>query len=389
MKVANPLRLIFVSVFCLILAVVLAIQTASIALTSEAPENAARLFPLNGLAQENVASAIFSSSVALSGEPQSAAQLGEGWARTSYRYEPLTPESHAILALAQQDSQARSILIGLAAQLNRREPTLQALVLQEHVASENYAGAVETLDGILRVRPSRSSELFPVLLSVFAQYGAVEEFAEVLDGTSQWHQQFLNYAVKQPTALANLVQLRKQADFNEQKFDQSLLRNLAQQNELQSGYDLYTQFAQSGRRSLEDGILSWESTYAPFDWHLKATADFRAQPSLNSADLELYVRPGSGGVFATRIIKSPQAPFSIVAEHQITPRDLSEDVQISLRCTQNPEPFSQGEFSGDGLNLSIENLPASCLFMEIALQARAWSGQAALKGTISPLKIGL
>ena len=384
MNVANPLRLIFVSIVGLILAAVLATQSASFALTGEAPETSVRLFPLNGLAQENVASAIFSSSVALSGDPQSAAQLAEGWARTSYNYEPLTPESHAILALAQQDSQ----VIGLAAQLNRREPTLQALVLQEHVTAENYAGAVESLDGILRVRPSRSSELFPVLLSVFAQDGAVEEFAEVLDGTSPWHQQFLNYAVAQPTALPNLAQLRTQVDFNEQKFDQALLRNLAQQNEIQLGYDLYNQFARGDRRSSEEGILSWESTYTPFDWRLKNNADFRAQPSLDGADLELYVRPGSGGVFATRIIKSPQAPFSFFAKHQITPRDLSEDVQISLRCTQDPEPFSQGEFSRDGLNLSIENVPANCLFMEIALQARAWSGQSALKGTISPLKIG-
>jgi hypothetical protein len=383
MNLANPLRLIFVSIFCLLLAAVLAVQSASFALTDESPETAVRLFPANGLAQENVASAIFSSSVANLGGPQSAAQLAEGWARTSYRYEPLTPESHAILALAQQDSH----VIGLAAQLNGREPTLQALVLQEHVAAENYAGAVESLDAILRVRPSRSSELFPVLLSVFAQDGAVEEFAEVLDGTSPWHQQFLNYAVVQPTALANLAQLRAQVDFNEQKFDQALLRNLAQQNEVQSGYDLYNQFAQDDGRAPEEGILSWESTYTPFDWHLKGNADFRAQRSLDGADLELYVRPGSGGVFATRVIKSPRAPFSIFANHQITPRDLSEDVRISLRCTQDPEPFSQGEFGRDRLNLSVENVPANCLFMEIALQARAWSGQSALKGTISPLAI--
>lgn len=387
MRPTHPIRLILLSVVCLVLAVVVATQSAGIALTRKAPETAAMLFPLNGLAKENAASDIFSSLVEGGSKPQGAALVAEEQARESYRLEPLTPESHAIMALTQKDSAQRSEVIDAASRLNRRNKMLQALVLEEQVLAQDYLGVLETLDQILRVRPSRSQDLYPVLLTVFAQKGAVEEFEKVLDGSSPWHQRFLTFAVSEPDALLNLAELRSRTNLDDQKFDQALLQGLAREGELEVAYSLYEQFNEEAGGDPRKRSLSWDVTYDPLDWKLTYGADFRAQQSLDSPDLEIYVRPGHGGVFARRIIEAPDPPFSVSAEQQITSNASTGKVSVSLKCAQVRQPFYEIQIEEAPLAFKIEELPADCPFIEIALSARAWSGQSAIRGTISPLTI--
>ncbi|MXO95849.1 hypothetical protein GRI34_05365 [Erythrobacter aquimaris] len=385
MKLAKPVRFTLVTLSCGLLALGLGFQSAGIALTSKEPETATNLFPLNGLAQENIASETYASSVALSQGPEAAARGAKMWARLAYLKEPLTPNSLAILALATDQGKSRSTVVDLASTLNRRDLTLQGLVLQEQVLVENYGGAVGTVDEILRVRPSRSAELFPVLLSVFVQEGAVEEFSQVLDGSSPWHKRFVSYAIGQPEALANLVELRSRQSFDDQKLDQSLLRNLAAEGDLEASYALYRRLSGEGSAGRSSQVLSWTYTFEPFDWTFVDSAEFRAQTSQISDHLELYIRPGNGGPFATRTISAPDVPFTISAKHDIRPSNLSQDVKVVLTCVGSGEQVMEVPFGADELSHSITRLPYGCSFLELALHGRAWSGKSALKGEISPL----
>lgn len=386
MKLGKPIRFAIICLLGLLLAVGLAFQSASIALVHKAPERAIAFFPLNGLAEENFASAVFKSSLSVLGEHQRAAQNAEQWARLSYLHEPLTPKSLAILAMSERKLEAQTKIVGLSSRLNRREPLLQALVLQEYVSTNNYRGVVKTLDRILRVRPSKSTELFPILLNVFSQEGSVGEFEKILDGTSPWHQQFIRFALGQPSALPNLFQLRKRVSFQDQKLDQALLWGLAKEGDLNAAASLYDLWATPAGAHSNDS-LGWGSTFVPFDWRLIDNADFRAQRSLDSDKLELYVRPGSGGVFASRILETPKAPFSISAKQQISHPNLVKDVKITLSCAPRNAAFSEDTFKQSGLYVPVKAVPDDCPFMEISLSARAWSGQSALRGTISPLVI--
>ncbi|SFP44387.1 hypothetical protein [Qipengyuania nanhaisediminis] len=385
MKFAKPLRFTLLSLTCGFLALGLGFQSAGIALTSKQPEIAARLFPLNGLARENIASEKYASSAVLSQEPEAAARSAEMWARLAYLKEPLTPNSLAILALATDQGKARSTVVDLASTLNRRELTLQGLVLQEQVLAENYGGAVGTIDEILRVRPARSGELFPVLLSVFVQEGAVEEFSRVLDGSSPWHKRFVSYAIGQPKALANLVELRSRQSFDDQKLDQTLLRNLVSGGDLEASYALYRRLSGEGSAERSNQVLSWISTFEPFDWSFVDSAEFRAQTSQNSDNLELYIRPGNGGTFAKRTISPPEVPFTISATHEIRPSNLSQDVKLVLTCVGSGEQIMEVPFGEREISHSITRLPSGCSYLELGLHGRAWSGKSALKGEISPL----
>ena len=388
MKPARPLRLILSAIVGLALAIGLAAQSASLALTRKAPATALSLFPLNGPAQEELATLIFISAA----EGDDATQLGAPRAKdralAAYRSEPLSPDAHAILALAEQNEKVRSDIVSLAAGLNRRNSMLQAVVLQGQVANQDYPGAIATLDRILRVRPSRSPELFPTLLPVFVREGAVDEFARILDGTSLWHEAFFRYAVRQPAALLNLVELRKRVPFQDQELDQTLLRNLVREDELDAAYEFYKRLGEEGQSDENDGELDWITTYPPFDWKLTDRAGLRAQPSRNSAELEISAKPGEGGVVARRFIKTPDAPFVFSVEHEIKSDQALQDIDVSLYCGGARQFMIFDQNLADlGHEFEVKNLPASCSFMELIIEARAWSGRSALDAKIRSVGI--
>ena len=388
MKLANPFRLVAMAILGVSLAIALAAQSAGIALTRKAPETALSLFPLNGLAQEELASSAFLSVAEGLVPAEVGMPMAGQWALEAYRKEPLTPEAHAILALAEEDASARSEIVSLASQLDRRDPRLQAVVLQEQVAQQDYAGAIATLDRILRVRPSRSAELFPSLIPLFAREGAVDEFARILDGTSPWHEVFFRHAVREPAALSNLLELRKRVSFDNQQLDQTLLKNLVAEGELNAAYGFYKQLREGDQSRDRAGVLDWDHTFAPFEWAFSDRAGLRAQPSFSAEKLEISVKPGEGGVVARRLIKTPESSFVLEIEHDIESSQALQDIDIGLRCggADNSLVLDQN-LASQGNGFEIANLPDSCSFIEILIEARAWSGRSALNAEIDSVRI--
>ena len=70
MTVARPVRLGISIALGLVLAAALGAQSAGIALTKKAPDTAIAAFPLNGLAYENIASAVFLATTEATGSPE-------------------------------------------------------------------------------------------------------------------------------------------------------------------------------------------------------------------------------------------------------------------------------------------------------------------------------
>lgn len=388
MKLAQPFRAFVCTLLGIALAFGLAAQAAGIALTRKAPETALSLFPLNGLAEEKIATFAFVAAQEGLAADENETSTAEEWARAAYRGEPLSPEAHAILALSEEDENVRSRILSLASNLNRRDPRLQAAILQEQVTTQDYQGAIATLDRILRVRPSRTDELLPALLPVFVREGAVDEFASILDGTSPWHEGFLGRAVKEPAALPNLLKLRKLVNFDDPELDRALLKNLVAEGELENAYSFYTLLVDGDPLRDSSGEIGWESAFPPFDWEFSDRAGFRAQASRDASELEIAVRPGEGGVVARRIIIAPDTPFVLrVKQNGVSPQSL-QDIDISLRCggASGVSLLDRSLARQDG-GFEVESLPDSCSFVQIRIKARAWSGRSALNARIDSISI--
>ena len=384
MKVARPVRLGVSVMLGLVLAVALGAHSAGIALTKKAPETAIAAFPVDGLAYENIASAIFLATTEATGSPEEGARAARPWALEAYRLEPLVPKAHAILALAEEDPGKRKQILAAALALNRREPRLQAVVLQQQVSDADYQAAIASLDRILRVKPSQYNELFPVLIHVFAQEDAMDEFAKILDGSSEWHGRFFRFAATQPSALANLAELRGQMSFDDEVTDQTLLRNLVREDEVATAYSLYQRIADAGA---SDAVGAWSNDYPPFDWSLTDKAGLRAQPSLSGEELEISVKPGKGGVVARRLLRAPERPFSIIVKHSIDFPQALQDIDVLVKCVGQTGAILEANLVRQGNGYRIDDLPSDCAFIEIAIAARAWSGRSALNENIEAIDV--
>nr|WP_298898213.1 hypothetical protein [uncultured Altererythrobacter sp.] len=387
MSIANWPRFLVSLVIGLALALGLGAQALSSVSTRTAPETAISLFPSNGLAREQLAFANFTARVAEPDDIQDAARSAYPVALATLYSDPLSPKAHAILALAADDRAARGEILNAAAKLNRRDLSLQGLLLQDHVAADDYARTIETLDQILRVHPERAQEFFPVLVEALSNSETIPLFAELLDNSSPWHVRFLAFALRQRDVLPNLARLRLRIDVENDAIDRSLIASLAGSEDVELASALYQSITRIDMSTANQAKLDWRSDFPPFDWRLVDEPGFRAQQSQDGDAIELSVRPGKGGVIAARLLNAPNGPFRINIEHRIAPAQQLRDVRLQLVCTNVAEPVFDERFSRQGDGFRIESLPNDCAYLVLAINARAWSGRSALNGTIQSIRI--
>jgi|GEM_PF-616100 len=387
MAIANPPRLIAISIASLTLAAALGAQAVSSVLTRKQPALAVAAFPANGLAREALAFQNFSVAVAQEAEPAVAAAANADQALLGIKTDPLAPKAYAILASASEDEGVRSEILDAASQLNRRDLNLQSLVLKKHLDAQDYAKTIDTLDQILRVHPSYSPEFFPVLAGALANQETVPLFADILDGSSAWHLRFLKFATRQRNALASLALLRPQISSADTDFDKRLVAALAAQGDIQGAASVYELSAPADKPGLPKGQLDWSGEFPPFDWQFVDESGFRAQPSRDGDELELFVRPGKGGVIAARLLQAPDGPFAIRIKHDIKPAHLREDASLVLSCTNGAAPILTQTLDAEANTFQVPALPQDCEYVILAINARAWTGRSALHGTIKQISV--
>ncbi len=380
-------KLVGVSTLALVLAFALALQAVSGVLSKPSPELATKLFSANGQAAERLAFQTFKNGITDPAETQAAATAAAPQALAAYRADVLTPRALAILIMAETDDQARSEMLRVAAQMNRREASLQAQVIQDALANNNYDRSINALDQLLRVHPELREGFFPILGDALAQGETIPLFAEMLDGSSDWHERFLSYAITQPTLLPNVAVLRPQITVENENLDRRLIFGLAGLGDLTAAQEVLK--AATGRNSTlaSLGTLDWRADFAPFDWSFTDKTGLRAQLSRNKAELELFARPGRGGPLATRLLAAPDAPFSITIDHRVAQKEQARDVRLQLICSGETTPFLDERFGDSPQTFEINALGEGCDYVALALVGRAWSGRSPLNAAIRSIEI--
>ncbi len=380
-------RLITVVVVSSALSFVLGVQAISSVATRAAPQQAVSLISSNGRAQERVAFDIFVEGVSQHGDIYEGANLAEPIARAAMSSDPLVPKAHAIIAIAQSAPETRKAILEYANRLNRRELSLQGLVLQEGLEDGDYHAAITTLDQILRVKPERDSEFFPVLLDAFSRPETLPVFRDLLDGTSPWHERFLLFAVYEPGAQVNIARIRDSIVISNILFDKQLVGGLVSQGEIEVAQQLYYGLQRSEPISNGNSLLSWASDYPPFDWQLTDEADFRAQPSRDGQKLELFVRPGQGGLLARRILPNPRTPSRISLDLDSASRGRTGAIRVQLRCDLNGPVFLDEPLSAGMNTISVRQAPTNCPRIAVAIEARSLRGDPTLRASLSQIQL--
>lgn len=383
-------KLIAVTVLGCALAVLLGGQALSSVLTRSAPNYATAIFAGNGLAREQEAFGVFQTAFTDNQDMTAAAQAAEPLALRSIADDPLTPKNYTIAALAKTDPEMRAALLEQASRLNRRDLSLQGLVLQERLGEENYPGVIETLDQILRVHPDYSAEFFAVLLDALRKPEAASLFPDILTGAAPWHETFLRYAVRDPDARTNLAVIRDKIAINDDAFDRQLISGLADQGEVGAAQRLYAALNIPASSPSDTEGLNWNSDFPPFDWELADERNFRAQSSRDGARLELFVQSGQGGVIARRVIAAPKSRFTIETNLDLEGADRPEAVRMVVRCSErdeNSNALYEGPLANGPNTLAVDQPSGDCQQISLAIVARSLRGETTLRGELTPITV--
>lgn len=399
--------------FAVPLALVLAITSGAHALSSTsarlAPDLASTMFPGNGDALERLA---YGSFIGKARNAMASRDTGAGRdeaaladinkqpdidqaelqvyaadaaqsARAALRYEPLLPRAHAILALSEADRGKKGRIINLASRLNRRDVVLQGVVLQSEIDDQDSLGTIATLDQILRVRPERGDQFYPLLTEALTQEVTVPQFVELLAKPVPWGESFLNFAVRNPAALQNLASVRKATRIDNSDFDRRLIANLAAAEDMNLARDIYELITD---RASGETRAQWASDYPPFDWSFADEARFRAQESASGDQLDFAVEPGHGGVLASRVVRVPQSRFVVSIPNTLEPAASRKDVKLVLTCWGSEQPFFEAPFrSGEGI-FEVGSSPG-CAHVQIAITARSWTGSSSVSGSLEQARV--
>ncbi|QIQ87555.1 hypothetical protein [Erythrobacter sp.] len=385
----KTIKLLAITIFCLLLALLLGAQAFSSVLTRKGPEQAVSLLSHNGLAREQLAFRKFQEAATAPEEVQSAALLAKPDALTAISLEPLVPKAYAILAASIDDPAQKSAILSLASRLNRRDIALQGLVLEQALAEGDYDQVVTTLDQILRVHPNFREQFYPVLLQALSAPEAAPTFVRLLDGASPWHEDFLLRAARQGAVQPVLASVRGDLFINDIEFDRRLIAGLVQQGAFAEATRVYDFVrAGEGKDDPSEDALSWQSDFPPFDWKLADENDFRGQTSLDGESLEIYARSGQGGVVAQRILPMPKSPFPInmrvEAGRELTPQNL----RIQLRCSDARNAFFEEALRPGRNQILVSQVPEECPGLSLELYARAMSGEPTLRAEVGRITLG-
>lgn len=407
-------KLVIAGLFAVTVAVLSAAQALSSASQRTAPALSLAVFPYNGLAKERTAYNALAESVraasGASGEALADAALDDGGsslglgasaadlktfasaaamtAREAIASEPLLPRALAILAISEQDPLRKQRIVERASQISRRDPVLQVLVLEQKGASGDYVGAVDTIDEILRVRPERQKELFPVLAKALEDKAAVPGFARLLARPLPWRDSFLSFAVNQAGALDHLATIRQRIGTATKDFDQKLVAQLAANGRMPAAERVYRHINKAGAPDGISGLIDWRADYPPFDWKLADQSGFRAQIGDQPDELEIDVAAGNGGVIASRLLRNPERPFTLNLALDVSPTEQVKDMKLVLACAGAPQAFFERPFAQGANTFAVGEVP-KCPYVSVAIEARSWTGTRALSGTLSPLRIAL
>ena len=396
-----------------LLAVPLAILSGAHAFGSASlrysPELALTVFPFNGIAKERVAYRSLAAGVqkavgspggsrpdVVSNAPLnppvgsadlvSSAAAAAGTARGAIRLEPLSARAYAILAIADQDADRKQQIIQQASRLTRRDLVLQTLALEQRSEAGDYAGAIDTLDQILRVHPERKSEFFPLLIQALGNKATIPAFANLLGKPLPWRDAFLNFALTDQRALENLAAVRERITSDDKEFDRKLIAQLVGSGQVSAAERIFRRAAGVRGGQAIAAASNWNSDYPPFDWKLADQAGFRAQVGNRPDILEIDIAPGNGGVIASRVLRNPQRPLSLALAHDIEPIAQSKDMKLTIACSGQDQPFFERPFSEGTSNFKMDQVPA-CPYLVVSIWGRAWTDARRVSGTLSPLQV--
>lgn len=387
MQTIRVRKLVLISFPCVLLAAIILVLSLSSALSRTAPVTALTLWPANGMAKEELAFDVFASATTDPMDLQGPAEQAQEQALSAYLSDPLAPKALTILALASKESDTRAEILDSATALNRRDLALQGLVLQRHSLAGDYTSMIETLDQMFRTHVKARQQFFPVLVQALKTDGTQQQFVDLLARPAPWHESFMRIALDDADARIVFASIRDQLNTEDPEFDRRLIERLASQGELSFARDVYERVRDAQSDEANADTSGWPSQYPPYDWALSDEADLRGQPSRTGDVLEIFVRSGTGGDVASRIMDFPKGPF-VIAANLGTPSGLREGaIRIGIDCADDGRRVFEAPLGRGSNRIEVAELNADCDQKRLVISVRSRQSEPTLRANLSRVKL--
>jgi hypothetical protein len=285
------------------------------------PALAARVFPLNGDARAEQAMRRYEAQMRKARDPAAVPDpVVHALAVEAYRREPLNLDAAFILlrgAVGMSDEQ-RTAALDAAYRLSRRSTPISFDLLTAHSRAGNTAGAIGSLDSMLRRQTPVHGQLLTFLSGLVGDRATHRDFVALLSSEPEWAGQFWRQLAQTPAGLKGALPLWQQVKSagiaTDPELDALLVSGLA-------GQGLFDDSQAMARRvsaldwgaGLRNDEFSRLPDVMPFDWQLSATGDYGAEIAADREALIVSALSGSRGVVARQIVRLDRPEYRLVA----------------------------------------------------------------------------
>ncbi len=271
-------------------------------------------------------------------------------AQSALRAEPFT--QLALLELKSGNDQTAKTYFQTAQKRNPRSRGAARGLFDLNVKEEDYGGALDQLDLLLRLDRRLSNEYFATLLPFAQNPRAQSALKEKLVQGASWAPQFLSYLTNQIVPAKFMAELIQETPFNDPqmrtKLQSSFLTKMLQKGNYQNAKSYWEAFVglETTRPELPyDNLFESKPGPLPFNWRLINSAT-------HSAEL---IKPGLHGYFSgnrTTVLAEQYVSLPVDIPHQLSVR---ADHNIRRRhghfswrlvCHPDNQILAKLEFSG-------------------------------------------
>lgn len=288
------------------------------------------------------------------------------------------------------DKAAARRYFSYAQKLSRRDLRTQLWMIEDAVQRDDIPGALHQYDMTLRVFPTLSDVLYPVLASASADPAIRRELVKTLAVKPAWSDSFVNYVASnstQPKAVAALFfDLRRAGVTISEAARAGAVNVLLAGRELDAAWTYYTSIRPSAdrRRSRDPRFAANLETPSPLDWN--PINDGGLTASIQSGIFDFAAPASFGGPMLQQLQLLPPGTYRLNG-HSIAIEPAAGALPYwMLRC-QNGRELGRVEVVARGNFTGTFSVPADCPVQMLVLTARPSDAMSGLSGQFDRVEL--
>lgn len=297
-------------------------------------------------------------------------------------------------ASVSNDETAARRYFGYAQRLSRRDVRTQLFMIEDAVQREDIPGALHQYDTTLRVFPTLSDMLYPVLASASADPQIRRVLVKTLAGKPAWSESFVNFVassnVDPKSTAALFLDLRRAGVSVPEAARAGAVSSLIEGGQTDAAWSYYASIRPGAdrRRSRDPRFATTQETPSPLDW--TPINEGGLTTNIQGGIFDFAAPASFGGPMLQQVQFLPPGTYRL-SGHSIGIEQAEDALPYwTLRC-QNGREFGRVEVPNSsvakGHFTGTFSVPADCPVQTLVLTARPSDAVSGLSGQFDRVEL--